>query len=61
MLSEGGYLLAVGYYLYIIKYKSKLEMFSELEIEKKWEDIIEPVKTSFVDGTFPPGKWKISQ
>lgn len=34
--------------------------YAELEREKKWEDIIEPVKSSFVDGTFPPGKWKIS-
>lgn len=59
MLFEGGYFLVVGYYLYIIKYKSKLEMFFEFEIEKKWEDIIELVKILFVDGIFFFGKWKI--
>lgn len=59
MLFEGGYFLVVGYYLYIIKYKSKLEMFFEFEIEKKWEDIIELVKILFVDGIFSFGKWKI--
>lgn len=34
---------------------------TEPKREKKWEDIIEPVKGSFADGTFPPGKWKLSQ
>lgn len=36
-------------------------MCAEPQREKKWEEIIEPVKDSFVDGTFPLGKWKISQ
>lgn len=35
--------------------------YAEPEREKKWEDIIEPVKGSFVVGTFPPGKWNILQ
>lgn len=30
-------------------------MFYELERGKKWEHIIEHVKASFGDGTFPPG------
>lgn len=41
--------------------KLNYRFYAEPEREKQWEDIIEPVKGSFVDGTFPPGKWKILQ